>query len=62
MEEAAGKIYNMQKSILITGASTGIGRGLAFEFSSRGYALGVGASRMVVKVAVTLAAPLASAA
>ncbi len=46
MEEAAGKIYNMQKSILITGASTGIGRALAFEFSPRGYALGLCARRM----------------
>ncbi|MGY8765194.1 MAG: SDR family NAD(P)-dependent oxidoreductase, partial [Fidelibacterota bacterium] len=36
----------MQKSILIIGASTGIGRSLAFEFSRRGYALGLCARRL----------------
>ena len=36
----------MPKSILITGASSGIGRTLAFEFSRRGYALGLSARRL----------------
>ena len=36
----------MSKSILITGASTGIGRALAFEFSRRGYALGLCSRRL----------------
>lgn len=40
------KNYNMPKSILITGASSGIGRALAFEFSRRGYALGLCARRL----------------
>ena len=36
----------MPESIIITGASTGIGRAMAFEFSRRGYALGLCARRL----------------
>jgi len=36
----------MPDSVLITGASTGIGRALAIEFSNRGYALGLCARRV----------------
>jgi len=36
----------MPGSVLITGASTGIGRTLAFEFSRRGFALGLCARRL----------------
>ena len=38
----------MPNSVLITGASSGIGRALALEFSRRGYALGLCARRLEI--------------
>jgi Short-chain dehydrogenases of various substrate specificities len=38
----------MPNSVLITGASSGIGRALAIEFSRRGYALGLCARRLEI--------------
>ena len=43
---AADRNDKMSKSILITGASSGIGRALACEFSRRGYALGLCSRRL----------------
>jgi short-subunit dehydrogenase len=39
---------NQAKAVVITGASAGIGRALAFEYASRGYRLGLTARRMEV--------------
>ena len=39
---------NKPKAVVITGASAGIGRALAFEFAARGYKLGLTARRMEV--------------
>ena len=36
-----GDIYNMAKTILITGASSGIGKALAYEMAERGYSVGL---------------------
>jgi len=36
----------MTQTILITGASSGIGKALAFEMSNRGYAIGLTARRI----------------
>lgn len=36
----------MAKSIMITGASSGIGRSLAYEMAGRGYSLALAARRL----------------
>lgn len=36
----------MGKAVLITGATSGIGKGLAYEFAKRGYSLGLAARRL----------------
>jgi len=41
----------MAKTVLITGASSGIGRSLAFEFAKRGYHLGLASRRLEVLAA-----------